>query len=67
MPADQCAVFMCFKNVFSLQINMAIARCIIPVYSLYIQGANTVKISIDGGKSYPFFTIMFISWFTINS
>lgn len=39
---------------------MVIARCVIPVNSVFKIGLIEVKLSVDGGKNYPWWTKFYI-------
>ncbi|KAI1729752.1 AMOP domain-containing protein [Ditylenchus destructor] len=42
------------------RIDMVIARCVIPVNSVFKTGLVEVKLSVDGGKNYPWWTKFYI-------
>uniref|UniRef100_A0A0K0F7J0 Protein mesh (inferred by orthology to a D. melanogaster protein) n=1 Tax=Strongyloides venezuelensis TaxID=75913 RepID=A0A0K0F7J0_STRVS len=42
------------------RIDMVIARCVIPVNSVFKIGLVEVKLSVDGGKNYPWWTKFYI-------
>ncbi|KAH7726583.1 Protein K03H1.5 [Aphelenchoides avenae] len=42
------------------RIDMVIARCVIPVNSVFRTGLVEVKLSVDGGKNYPWWTKFYI-------
>lgn len=39
---------------------MVIARCVIPVNSVFKTGLVELKLSVDGGKNYPWWTKFYI-------
>uniref|UniRef100_A0A1I7XE73 non-specific serine/threonine protein kinase n=1 Tax=Heterorhabditis bacteriophora TaxID=37862 RepID=A0A1I7XE73_HETBA len=43
------------------RIDMVLARCIIPVNNVFKIGMVEVKMSVDGGKNYPWWTKFYIS------
>ncbi len=44
----------------NLQMDMVIARCVIPVNQLYRMGLVNIKLSVDGGKEYRFWNKFYI-------
>lgn len=39
---------------------MVIARCVIPVNSVFKTGLVDLKLSVDGGKNYPWWTKFYV-------
>lgn len=39
---------------------MVIVRCVIPINSIFKTGLVEVKLSVDGGKNYPWWTKFYI-------
>lgn len=42
---------------------MVIARCVIPVNNVFRTGLVELKLSVDGGKNYPWWTKFYICRF----
>ena len=45
------------------QLDMVIARCVIPVNRVFRTGLVEVKLSVDGGKNYPWWTKFYVCKF----
>lgn len=49
------------KHIFCIQLDMVIARCVIPVNAIFKTGIVIIRLSVDGGKNYPWWNRFYIS------
>jgi hypothetical protein len=53
-------IFWIFSWQDSIQIDMAIGRCVVPINGIFRTGMVDVQLSVDGGKNYPWWTKFYI-------
>jgi len=49
------------SNYLTIQLDMVIGRCVIPVNAIFKTGLVIIRLSVDGGKNYPWWNRFYIS------
>lgn len=61
IDCEKVNIFFILKLIIKLfKIDMVIVRCVIPVNRIFKTGLIEVKLSVDGGKNYPWWTKFYI-------